>query len=359
MTNVDETVVELDALVIGAGFSGLYALHRLRTTSGLDVRAVEASAGVGGTWFTNRYPGARCDTESFVYCYSFSRELREEWRWSAKYPAQEELLRYLEHVTDRFDLRRSIDFGRRVLGASYDAERARWRVRTDTGVTYDCQFLVSAMGVLSAVPYTPTLPGIDDFEGRWVHTGAWPAEGIDLAGKRVAVIGTGSTGVRAARHRPPGRAPVRAPALAAVHDPRAACPGRRRDLRQHPGGVRRHLAHRPQLGRRLPLAAQRAVGAGRLRRGAQRHARGLWAEGGLKFVFGSYRDLITDLDANARVAAFVRAKIRERVGDPELSAKLVPTDHPFGSRRPIVDTDYFETTHATTSHCSTSARSRS
>ncbi|MGE4324101.1 MAG: flavin-containing monooxygenase [Sphingobium sp.] len=337
-------IVALDALVIGAGFSGLYALHRLRDHVGLDVRSVEVGSGVGGTWFTNRYPGARCDTESYIYCYSFSPELLREWRWSSKYPTQAELLDYFEHVTERFDLRRSIDFNVRVLGATYDAARQRWRVRTDAGVDYDCQYLVTAMGTLAAVPFTPTIEGIDQFKGEWYHTGAWPKDGIDLKGKRVAVFGTGSTGVQTI----PVIAKEAAHLTVFQRSPQYTIPAR------HAGVDDATFADIQSRYDEIWAKSRSSAGGFPWQhngRSAVDESEGdlnafleeLWAEGGLKFAFGSYRDLLTDEAANERVANFVRNKIRERVPDGALAAKLVPTDHPFGSRRPIIDTNYFET----------------
>ena len=338
------SVISLDALVVGAGFSGLYALHRLRDTLGLDARAVEGSSGVGGTWYTNRYPGARCDTESYIYCYSFSRELRSEWRWSTKYPAQSELLDYFEHVTERFDLQRSIDFNVRITGATYDETRERWRVHTMEGPDYDCRYLVTAMGTLSAVPFTPELNGIEAFEGDWYHTGAWPSDGVDLKGKKVAVFGTGSTGVqtipviaREAEHLtvfqrspqytiPARHAEVDDEAFARIQDEYEDIWAR---ARSSAGG--------------FPWQHNGRDAIGESDADLSTFLEEMWKEGGLRFVFGSYRDLLTNLDANERVASFVRDKIAAWLRDRDLAAKLIPTDHPFGARRPVIDTNYFET----------------
>ncbi len=188
---------ELDALVIGAGFAGLYQLLCLRDRLGLSVQAVEQGDGVGGTWYWNRYPGARCDSESHVYWYTFSPELMREWEWSERYPGQAEILRYLNFVADRFDLKRSIRFNTRVVAAHYDEVTNRWRVRTEQGDTYVVKFLVTAVGCLSTAN-VPKFPGLEDFAGDWYHTGQWPHEGVDFTGKRVGMIGTGSTGIQAA-----------------------------------------------------------------------------------------------------------------------------------------------------------------
>ena len=188
---------ELDAIVVGAGFAGLYMLYRAREVLGINVKVLEAAEGVGGTWYWNRYPGARCDSESFYYCYTFSSEVLQEWEWSSRYPAQPEILRYLEFVTDRLDLRKDIQFNTRVTKATFDEANNLWEVKTESGDCMTARFLISAVGCLSAAN-TPKLKGLENFEGRRVHTGKWPIEGVDFTGKRVAMIGTGSTGIQAA-----------------------------------------------------------------------------------------------------------------------------------------------------------------
>ena len=187
---------DFDAVVIGAGFAGLYALHRLRNEMGMTVRAYEAGAGVGGTWFWNRYPGARCDSESFYYCYSFSEELAQEWEWSGRYPEQPEIERYLNHVADRFDLRRDLQLETRVVALRFDDESNTWEVRTDRGDVVTARFVVTAVGCLSATN-VPDIPGMDTFAGELLLTAQWPREGVDLVGKRVGLIGTGSSGIQA------------------------------------------------------------------------------------------------------------------------------------------------------------------
>ena len=184
---------ELDAIVVGAGFAGLYALHRLRSL-GLRVRVLEQGDGVGGTWYWNRYPGVRCDIESVDYSYSFSEELEQEWVWTERYPAGPEILRYLNHVADRFELRDDIQLGTRVVRAAYDEALGRWEIVTDAGAFYAARYCVIASGCLST-PHRPAIDGLDEFEGAWYHTARWP-EGLDLAGRRVGVVGTGSTGIQ-------------------------------------------------------------------------------------------------------------------------------------------------------------------
>ena len=184
-----------DAIIIGAGFSGLYQLHCLRDKLSLNVRVLEAAPGVGGTWYWNRYPGARCDSESHSYCYTFSEELTQEWEWTERYPAQRDVLRYLNHVADRFDLNRNITFNCRVTGADYDEAANSWRVRTEAGEELTAEFLITAVGCLSAAN-VPDIPGLSTFKGECHHTSRWPLEDVDFSGKRVGVIGTGSTGIQ-------------------------------------------------------------------------------------------------------------------------------------------------------------------
>ena len=185
---------EVDAVVIGAGFAGLYTVYRLREM-GLTHRAFERGGGVGGTWYWNRYPGASSDSESWVYSFTFSKELEQEWTWSCRFPEQPEILRYLEHVADRFDLRPSFDFNTRVTGARHDDARARWVVETEQGEQVSAKYLITAVGCLSAAQ-VPKIPGLEQFNGHWYHTGEWPHEGVDFTGKRVGVIGTGSSGIQ-------------------------------------------------------------------------------------------------------------------------------------------------------------------
>jgi len=188
---------DLDAVVIGAGFAGLYMNFSLRDRMGLDVQVYEAGDGVGGTWYWNRYPGARCDSESYIYCFSFDKQLMQDWEWSGKYPEQPEILRYLNHVADRFDLRRNIQFNTRVTALHFDEATNRWLVQTDQGDTVTAKYVVTAVGCLSS-GQIPNIPGRESFAGEMYHTGAWPHDGVDFTGKRVGVIGTGSSGVQQA-----------------------------------------------------------------------------------------------------------------------------------------------------------------
>ena len=334
---------DLDAVIVGAGFSGLYMLHRARDVLGLRARVFEAGEGVGGTWYWNRYPGARCDSESFYYCYSFSEELQQEWSWSSKYPEQPEILRYLEHVADRFDLRRDIRLGTRVVGARFDEAGNRWEVETDRGDRVSARFLISAVGCLSSAN-VPEIDGLDRFEGDWYHTGAWPHEGVDFRRKRVGLIGTGSTGIQAT------------PVIAAEAEhltvfqrtPNYSVPARNAPLTEE--ALREIKAHYAEIWQR----ARESFGGfpyQRVERSAfevddeerEEIYQRLWQDGGFKFMWGSFNDLLFDKAANDTAAAFIRRKIRETVKDPTVAAKLMPNDHPFGTKRPPIDTNYFET----------------
>ncbi|NJP94246.1 NAD(P)/FAD-dependent oxidoreductase [Nonomuraea sp. FMUSA5-5] len=334
-----ETGSSFDAVVIGAGFSGMYMLHRLR---GLDLtaRLYEAGDGVGGTWYWNRYPGARCDVESVEYCYSFSEELQQAWDWTERYPSQPEILRYAEHVADRFDLRRDMRFGRRVNRAAYDAAGARWRVETDRGDRVTGRFLITAVGCLSDAR-VPDLPGT--FEGESYHTGRWPHEEVDFTGKRVAVIGTGSSGIQII--------PVIAERAAQVtvfqRTPNFTIPAWNRPMRpQYARWVKDNFAEMRRsmreslFGIAAPFNTRSALAASERERAEELEAR--WAHGGPGFL-GAFGDTAVDERANEVVAEFVREKIRRAVDDPQVAELLSPRDHPIGTKRPCFDTGYYAT----------------
>src|SRR4051812_9210309 len=334
----------LDALVIGAGFSGLYQLLCLRDRLGLSVQVLEAGGGVGGTWYWNRYPGARCDSESHSYCYSFSEELTREGEWSERYPGPPEILRYLNYVADRFDLKRDIRFNTRVSSAHYDEKANLWRVNTDTGETLTAQFLITAVGCLSSANI-PNIKGLDTFEGRWYHTGEWPHEGVDFGGKRVGLIGTGSTGIQAT----PVIAEQAAQLFVFQRTPNYSVPARNHPLT--PEQMDEIKADYAEIRRRCresyagfpyAITLTSAMDVSEEERLATYER--LWAEeGGFKFIYGSYFDLLFNKDANDTAAEFIRAKIREIVKDPVVAEKLLPKDYPYGTKRPPIDTDYFET----------------
>lgn len=332
-----------DVLIIGAGFSGLYMLHRVRDVLGLRARVYEAGDGVGGTWYWNRYPGARCDSESFYYSYSFSEELEQEWEWSSRYPAQPEILRYLEHVADRFDLLPDIHLSTRVAAATFDEARDVWTVETDAGDRAAAPFLVSAVGCLSSANL-PEIPGLDRFEGRYYHTGAWPHQRVSFTGQRVGLIGTGSTGIQAT------------PVIAAEADhltvfqrsPNFSVPARnaplsdadQRDIKSRYAEIRDKA--------RNSFGGFPYTGVDRTASEVPPDERNeileqLWLDGGFKFLWGSFSDLLYDQTSNDSAADFIRGKIRKVVDDPEVAERLCPTDHPFGAKRPPIDTDYFVT----------------
>ncbi len=343
MTNPDDTgnTKNLDVLVIGAGFAGLYALHRFRNEQGLNVRVLEAADGVGGTWYWNRYPGARCDSESFYYSYSFSDELQQEWRWSSKYPEQPEILAYLEHVADRFDLTKDIQFETKVTAAIYNDDTADWTVETDAGEAFTAQYLVSAVGCLSAANL-PDIPGRDKFTGESYHTGMWPKEGVDFKGKRVALIGTGSSGIQSTPV-------IAADAQQLTVFQRTAnytVPTRNNLLSDEAtAAIKENYAEIRELTRNTPscFPYKTIERSGLDVNDEERQAvfEDLWNEGGFRFIYGSFSDLMVNKEVNSYASEFIRSKIRAIVQDPETANKLCPTDHPYGSKRPPIDTDYY------------------
>ena len=332
---------DVDAVVIGAGFSGLYMLYRLREL-GMTTVVLEAGSGVGGTWFWNRYPGARCDSESHVYSYSFSPELEQEWVWSERYPGQAEIRRYLDHVTDRFELRRDICFDTRVAAAEYHEDTDRWSVRTEDGRSWTGRFLITAVGCLSAANI-PEVPGLESFGGDWYHTGTWPPDGVDLTGRRVGVIGTGSTGIQVI----PEVAQQATHLTVFQRTPNYSVPARNAplterqsvEIKRHYPAIRR-LQRSSTNGHPYLISERSALEATEQERRAVYEAG--WAHGGLRFRAG-FADLLTDELANETASDFIRAKIREVVRDPETAERLTPRDHPFASKRPPIDTHYFET----------------
>ena len=339
-----ETAPDFDAVVIGAGFAGLGMLWRLREVLGMSAQVYEAGAGVGGTWYWNRYPGARCDSESYVYCFSFSKELLQEWNWSGKYPEQPEILSYLNHVADRFDLRRNIQFNTRVTSARFMEDANLWQIETDGGDRVTARFLITGIGCISA-GNVPDIPGLDSFEGDWHHTGSWPHEGVDFAGKRVAVIGTGSSGVQSI----PVIAEEAERLTVFQRTPQYTIPARhgtvdRRFIEEEVKPNYDEIwekARWSQSGFPLELSERSALEVSEEERLETYEA--LWVEGGFRFLHASFKDIRMDKEANDTAAEFVRSKIREIVKDPETVEKLLPRDHPLGSKRALIDTNYFET----------------
>lgn len=335
---------EFDAVVIGAGFAGLGMLWRLREKLGMSTQVYEAGSEVGGTWYWNRYPGARCDSESYVYCLSFSEELLQDWNWSGKYPEQPEILSYAKHIADRFNLRRNIKFNTRVVSARFLETINRWEIKTDVGDTITSRFLITGIGCIST-GNVPNIEGIDTYKGEWHHTGSWPHSKVDFSEKRVAVIGTGSSGVQSI----PVIAKEAEKLTVFQRTPQYSIPAR------HETVDRRFLDEevKPNYDEILEKARWSAGGfpydpsersalevSAKERKEAYEYG---WNAGGFKFTYGSFKDIRTDRRANDTAAEFIRSKIRSIVKDPETAEKLLPTDHPFGSKRTLIDTDYFDT----------------
>jgi cyclohexanone monooxygenase len=337
------TDIDLDVIVVGGGISGLYSLYRLREL-GLTARAFEAGSGLGGTWYWNRYPGCRCDIESLEYSFSFSPELEQEWHWPARYGTQPQILEYLEHVADRFDLRRFVTLNTRVVSARFDSASNAWTVTTDQGESLRSRFVIMATGNLST-PRVPQFSGLENFKGDTDHTGLWPHEGVDFTGKRVAVIGTGSSGVqsipyiarqakhlyvfqRTAQYILPARDGPMDPDKERQH--KAEYRERRKAAYGTPFGIAGH-----------PPPVKGALDATPEEREASYAAK--WESGGsISFLF-AYNDLLVNEDSNETAAEFVRQRIRATVKDPRTAELLCPADHPIGTKRLILDTNYYET----------------
>ncbi len=332
---------DVDVVVVGAGFAGLYALHKLRER-GLTIRVFEAGPDIGGTWYFNRYPGARCDVESVDYSYSFADELQQEWDWTEKYASQAEILRYLHWVAERLDLRRDITLNTRVTSAVLDEQTLRWTVTTEHGEVLSARFCLMATGPLSAA-MTPDFPGLDTFAGELYHTAHWPHENVSFVGKRVAVIGTGSSGIQsipiiaeAAAHLvvfqrtpnysvPAGNKPISAGELAEIK----ANYAERRRMSWRSGGGSPHVAH-PKLTMEATPGERRAAFERR------------WQLGGVLYS-KTFSDQMIDPAANEEARRFYEEKVRAVIDDPNMAELLIPTDHPIGTKRICTDTNYFQT----------------
>ncbi len=336
-----DPVADFDAIVIGAGVSGLYQLYRLRQL-GLRVRVFETGTGVGGTWYWNRYPGARFDSESWTYGYSFSQELLDEWHWEEHFAAQPETERYLNYVADKFDLRRDIQFNSRVAAAHYQEETRSWEVVLEDGRRCSTRFLITAIGVLSAATM-PRISGVETFEGQSCHTHYWPKEPVGFEGKRVAVIGTGATGVQTITEvaKTVGQLTVfqRTPQWCApLHNAKIT-----------PAEMRRIRANYPEIFARCqqtygcfihatdPRATHEVTQEVR-----EAFWEKLYSEPGFGIWMGNFRDILVDREANALISDFIARKIRQRVKDPVVAEKLIPKNHGFGTRRVPLESGYFE-----------------
>ena len=334
--------VQCDAIVIGAGFSGLYQLHKLRDELGLNVRVLEKGSGIGGTWFWNRYPGARCDSESYYYCYSFNKDIEQEWTWSERYPEHTEIRKYLNFVADRLDLKRDIQLDTEVTSASFDDASNVWTVQTRSGQTFVAQFLITAVGCLSTAN-VPNFKGLDRFKGRWYHTGDWPPEGIDFTGKRVGQIGTGSTGIQAA----PVLAGLARHLTVFQRTANYSVPARNCPVTPAEVEVTRatyddiwRQARAGANGHPFSVSDRSAISVADEERAAIYEK--AWERGGLRFR-ASFRDILENTEANDTASDFIREKISEVVRDPDIAEMLTPRDHGFATKRPPIDSGYFET----------------
>nr|WP_157347644.1 NAD(P)/FAD-dependent oxidoreductase [Bradyrhizobium pachyrhizi] len=333
--------MDYDVIIIGAGLSGMYQLYRLREL-GLSARVFEAGTGVGGTWYWNRYPGARFDSESYSYGYSFSKELLEEWEWSEHFAGQPETLRYCNYVADKFDLRRDIQFESRVTSAIYQDDTRSWRITLESGAQHSCRFLITAIGPLS----TPTLPrieGRDDFRGQSFHTARWPKEKVDFTGKRVAVIGTGATGIQTIQTiaGEVGHLTVfqrTANWAAPLHNGKIDAETQARIKAGYPEIFARCketfacFVHTPD-----PRGAFEVSEAER-----EAFYEKLYGERGFGIWQGNFKDILIDRKANATISDFVARKIRERVKNQAVAEMLIPKNHGFGTRRLPLETFYYE-----------------
>jgi cation diffusion facilitator CzcD-associated flavoprotein CzcO len=336
-----ETIRRLDALVVGAGFGGIYMLHKLRNDLGLEAEAIDKAAGVGGTWFWNKYPGALSDSEGFVYQYSFDRDLYATTPWKTKFVRQPEILEYLNGVVDRYDLRERIALETAMTDASFDEVSGIWTVHTDRGVTFECRFLVNGLGLLSATN-VPDFPGMETFTGRVVHTGAWP-EDLDLTGQRVGVIGNGSTGNQVIT----AIAPIVGHLTSFQRTPQYSVPAGNREL-----SAAELQSHRDDFEANWDQVHNSSVAMGFVE--SERETFSVSAEererifeqawqtgGGFRFMFETFCDIATNEAANEEAASFIRRKVAEIVKDPETRRKLMPTG--LHARRPLCDSGYYET----------------
>jgi cyclohexanone monooxygenase len=333
--------MKYDVIVVGAGFAGVYMLHKLRET-GFSVIVIEAGDDVGGTWYWNRYPGARCDVHSLEYSYSFAEDIQQDWNWSERFASQPEILSYIQHVADRLDLRRDIRFNTRVTDAVFNADDARWTLRTDAGATLNARYCIMATGCLSN-SRLPDIEGITSFENPIVHTGQWPREGVSFVGKRVGVIGTGSSGIQAIpciaqeadaltvfQRTPNYSIPARNFPFPKeyIAEWKAAYPQRRAQARQTRVGV----LHEFGTGNWDDFTPEW--------RDVELERR--WIKGGNNFTY-AFNDVLSNIDTNTHVANFVRSKITEIVIDPTTRAKIMPEGYPIGTKRVCIDTDYYAT----------------
>lgn len=332
--------VDYDVVIIGAGFAGMYQMHKLRQL-GQTVHIFETGDDVGGTWYWNRYPGARVDIQSMEYSFSFDDDLQQQWRWKERYAPQPELLNYAKHVSDRYDLRKDISFSTRVTGLAWDDEARTWTVSTDDGQTSTARFVIAATGCLSK-PSRPQFAGMDDFQGDIYYTSSYPKEGVDLAGKKVAVIGTGSSGLQTITTI----APVVGSLTVFQRTPSFAIPAHNHEIDDdHDAEIKANYGEIRQIGRATKVGFNQRAGSTFFTEAdpadARRDLDERWERGGLGFSAG-YADVLTNPAANEFAAEYVREQIRKTVKDPKTAELLCPKTYPIASKRMCVDTGYFE-----------------
>ena len=339
---IKNKILKLDALIIGAGFSGLYQLFSLRDNLGLSVKVIEAADGVGGTWYWNRYPGARCDSESFTYSYYFNKELLNEWQWSERYPGQVEVLEYLNYVSKKFDLKKDIKFNLKVLSAYYDESKNRWLVKTNKGQYFECKYLITAVGCLSSTNI-PKIPGQVNFKGDFYHTGNWPHEGVNFKNKVVGQIGTGSTGIQtipiiaeSAKHLTVFQRTANY-SVPANNKPLSL--SFQKYISKNSQAIKKRIQSNTN-GHNFIFSDKKVFEVSAEER--ERIFEDAWAAGGLGFR-ACFQDIAFDKDANDLASEFIKRKIRSIVNDDELAEKLTNINHAFASKRPPIDTNYFDT----------------
>lgn len=335
----------LDAVVIGTGVAGLYQLYKLRDEQGLRVKAVDTATGVGGTWYWNRYPGARFDSEAYIYQYLFSEELYKGWSWSERFPGQPEIERWLNYVADKLDLRKDIRFSTTITSAVFNEATQRWTITTDTGDVIDAQFLITCCGMLSA-PLTSMFPGQETFKGKLVHTGRWPKEDVDLSGKRVGVVGNGATGIQVIQTIAGEVGSLKV----FVRTPQYIIP--MKNPKYGPKEVEAYKARFQELRETLPFSFTGfeydfTNGNWKELTQEQRHAvlEKIWNEGSLRLWLASFSEMFFEEDVSEEISEFVRKKMRARLKDPKLCEALIPADYGFGTHRVPLETNYLEAYH--------------
>ena len=342
MNQINLSNREYDVIIVGAGFSGLYQLICLRDQLGMNCLVVETGDEVGGTWYWNRYPGARCDTESHAYSYYFSDELLKEWTWSERYPGHAEIRRYMNFVADKFDLKKDILFNHKVTSAQYNEDKICWEITTNNKINFRSKFLITAVGCLSNANI-PKIKGLENFKGKYYHTGNWPKNDVSFVGKKVGQIGTGSTGIQAV----PVIAEEAKHLTVFQRTANYSVPARNKPLTEN---FKIHVKERFKYYRELlkktpnghPFEISDRLVADVQEQEMQEIYEKAWEKGGLQFR-GSFSDLVTNVEANKTASDFIKNKINETVSNKKFAAILSDIDHPYAGKRPPIDTNYFET----------------